>query len=243
MEHRHDVQERVVLGDPERVGHGLGEAVEEHRAVRVDDALGVARRAGRVTHARGVGLVERGPAAERRGRGQQRLVLGERRGHPRLGRVAHDHDRPHARDPVADPLEDRPEARVGEDDRVGGVVDDEGQVLRRQAQVERVEHGARAGRRPVELEVAVAVPGERRHTVALLHAELGEHAREAQRPLGEVGVGVAEQGLAGHARGEPLLRPEAAAALEEMGERQRVMHHEVVDVGAHRPEASPCPRL
>jgi len=32
--------ERVVLGDPERVGHGLGEAVEEHRRVRVDDPFG-----------------------------------------------------------------------------------------------------------------------------------------------------------------------------------------------------------
>src|SRR3989338_6282704 len=57
----------VGLREPELVGHGLGEAVQEHRAVRVDHALRVARRARRVAHARGVGLVERGPGGERRG--------------------------------------------------------------------------------------------------------------------------------------------------------------------------------
>jgi hypothetical protein len=43
VEHRHHRQQRVGLGDAERVGHARDERVEHRRAVAVRDALGVAR--------------------------------------------------------------------------------------------------------------------------------------------------------------------------------------------------------
>ncbi len=43
-----------------------------------------------------------------------------------------------------------------------------------QARIERVQHSARPGHRVVQLEVAVAVPGDRAHAVAVHDAERGE---------------------------------------------------------------------
>ena len=138
VEHRHDVQDAVVLGKAEQVGRGLGEAVEEHRAVRVDDAFRMAGGAGGVAHAGGIGLGERWPFAHRLGARHERFVLGMLR--RRLGRagnaVGHDHDASHGRQRVPDPRDHGPEARVDEDGGVAGVIDDVGQVRRREADVE-----------------------------------------------------------------------------------------------------------
>jgi hypothetical protein len=80
----------------------------------------------------------------------------------------------------------------------------------------------------------MAVPGQGRDAIALAHAEIAQHAGQTKRPRGELGVGVAEQRLAGPACGQGLAREDAAAALEELRERQRVIHHEVVDRRAHQ---------
>ncbi len=72
--------------------------------------------------------------------------------------------------------EDGHEGGVDEDHPVLSMVDDVCELLREQADVERVQHRARAGDREVELEVALVVPGERPHAVSLADAETGEHA-------------------------------------------------------------------
>ena len=59
------------------------------------------------------------------------------------------------------------------------MVDDVGELLLEQADVERVQHRADAGHGEVQLEMALVVPGERRHAVALLDAEPRERAGEA----------------------------------------------------------------
>src|SRR5256884_7946739 len=97
-----------------------------------------------------------------------------------------------------------------------------------------MEDEAAERRSPVHLEVAVAVPREGGDAVALLQTEGAEDAGEAGRPLGEVRVGVAEEGPAGNTRGDRLLRPEPAAPLEEVRQRERVVHHEVVELRTHR---------
>ena len=60
VEHRHDRQDRVVHRDAEaeRVVRADAERVQDGRAVRVDDALRQAGRAARVAHRRGLVLVE-----------------------------------------------------------------------------------------------------------------------------------------------------------------------------------------
>ena len=85
-------------------------------------------------------------------------------------------------------LQQRHQRVVDEDDLVLGVVDDVGQLLLEQADVERVQHRAGAGHREVQLEVALVVPGERADAVARLHAEPAERAREAVDAIGQLGV-------------------------------------------------------
>ena len=69
------------------------------------------------------------------------------------------------------------------------MVDDVGELLVEQADVERVQHRPDARDREVELEVALVVPGERPDPVALLDAEPAERAREPVDPLGDLGEG------------------------------------------------------
>src|SRR5438034_98610 len=64
VEHGDDVEDRVVLRDPERVGERLPEAVQEHRPVGVHDRLRAPRGARGVAHARRVGLREPRPARD-----------------------------------------------------------------------------------------------------------------------------------------------------------------------------------
>src|SRR5437879_13923182 len=91
------------------------------------------------------------------------------------------------------------------------MVDVEVKVMCREPEVQRVEDTAAERRRPVDLEVAVAVPGEGRHAVALPEAEGPEGAGEAGRPLGKVRVRMAEERTAGDACGDRLLREEPTA--------------------------------
>ena len=90
---------------------------------------------------------------------------------------------------------------------------DEGELLGRQAQIERVHHRAHARHGEVELEMAVVVPGQRGHPVAGLDAEAGERVAETPHAGDEIAVGVAmcARGLFGHdllGRVQPLHPPD-----------------------------------
>ena len=75
-------------------------------------------------------------------------------------------------------------------DPVLGVVDDVGEVVVVQAQVQRVEHGADRRNREIRLEVLLARPSQRRDAVARPDAERCERDREAAGPVEHVRVGV-----------------------------------------------------
>ena len=125
--------------------------------MRVDDALRQAGRAARVTHRRGLVLVEVGldPVVGRRAR-EQLLV-----------RVLDDEDVLDLR-AVAELLEQRQERAVDDHGLVAGVVRDVREVVRVQAQVQRVQHEAAARDAEVRLVMLVVVPAERRDAVAAL---------------------------------------------------------------------------
>jgi hypothetical protein len=119
----------------------------------------------RVAHAGGLVLVLHVPFGGRRG-SQQGLVVVQLGG-AGVGRlvacaVVHHHDVAHGREGRQERPQQLDQRAVDEDDLVLGVVDDVGELLGEQADVERVQHPAAAGRGEVELEVAGGVPGERR---------------------------------------------------------------------------------
>ena len=95
---------------------------------------------------------------------QVRHCDGARRRHVRaVGHRDEGLDRLHAR---GDRLDQRQEGQVEEQDLVFGMVGDPDHLVGMQARVQRVQHGARARHRVVQLHVAVAVPGQRGDAVA-----------------------------------------------------------------------------
>ena len=70
-----------------------------------------------------------------------------------------------------------------------GVVDDVGQLLGREPDVQRVQHRPHAGDGEVGLQVALVVPAEGADPVALLDAEAGQGRRQLLGPGGHLGEG------------------------------------------------------
>ena len=184
VEHRHDRQHGVRLAESHPRGRQDRERVKHERAVRVDDALRLARRARGVAHGRGgplVGIRRRRPSGRR-----PRASLRSRR-HPRPASLP-------APTTITrltfvlrrDLLPQRQQRFVHQDDAIVGVVDDEGELVGMQAEVQRVEHGARHRHAEVRLEVLMMIPRERRHAIARPDAQRAERAGQPPRPRGEV---------------------------------------------------------
>jgi hypothetical protein len=113
---------------------------------------------------------------------------------------------------------------VDEDHLVVGVVDDVGELLGEQADVEGVQDSPRARRGEVELEVAGGVPGERGHAPVGGDPEIVEHPAElagAGCPLPYV-VRSRPSPVAGD---DALVRVILLSPLEDVGNRQwNVLH-------------------
>jgi hypothetical protein len=71
------------------------------------------------------------------------------------------------------------------------MVGDPGDLVGRQARIDGVHHAAAAGDAEIELEMAVAVPGQRGHAVAERQAQAVQGIGDLARARGGVGVGVA----------------------------------------------------
>ena len=153
------------LADAERVDRHARRWCAGRSTGGVDDALRVARGAARVTHRRGAVLVVdvevdrlgRRPAGPRSR--SSSMPVGSV-GDLALA-VVHHHEMAHGLERRQQRPQQAGERAVDEDDLVLGVVDDVGELLGEQPDVERVQHAAGARRREVQLEVARRVPAER----------------------------------------------------------------------------------
>ena len=88
--------------------------------------------------------------------------------------------------------ERRQQRRVDEHQLVLGVVDDELELLRKQPRVQRVQHGAHAGDRVIQLEMPVIVPGERPDPVTGLDARRLQRVGELARAPEDLGPGACD---------------------------------------------------
>jgi len=137
-------------------------------------------------------------------------------------------------------VEDRDQGLVDEEDLVLGIPDDELEVLRKEAQVEGVEHGAHGGDRVIELEVAVVVPAEGRDPVALADTEALQGARQLVDPGHHLAVGGAVD--AALLLGDDLLpREEALDAPQPVLGRQLVVLHQTFHNATSGPKSSQFP--
>ena len=228
MEHRHDRHEGVVDAEAhaERGVRADPERVQDGRAVRVDDPARPARRAARVTHRRGFPLVDTRVLPLVRVGGREELLV----------RVLDDEDVLDRR-LGAELLEQGDEGAVDDHGAVACVRRDVGEVVRMEAEVERVEDEAAARDPEVRLVVLVVVPAERRDAVAALEAELAERGRELPRPPHRLAVVRAVEALVGEARDDLAVAEELLRARQQVRQREREVHHQALHP-AHSPTAA-----
>jgi hypothetical protein len=126
---------------------------------------------------------------------------------------------------LAEVLDERPEHLVRDQDAVARVRRDVREVVRVQAQVQRVRDHAADRDADVGLEVLVMVPAEGPDTVAVLQAELvAERGGELARTRRELGVGVAMPAAVGQSRDDLPVAEELLAAPQDRRHVQLVVH-------------------
>ena len=230
MEHRHDRQKRLLLGhvQAERRRERLTERVQHRRAMRVENALRHPRRAARVAHGRGRILVEAGILVVVRIGSREQLLVG----------VLDDEDVLDRR-PVRELLPERQQRAVDDHGLVARVGGDVGEIVRMQAQVERVQDVAGARDAEVGLEVLVVVPAKRGDAGARLEPEPLERDRQLPRAAAEVGERVAVEAPVGKPRDDLLVREVRLRPLQDRRQRQLEVHHQTLHGCLLLPETLP----
>ena len=107
-----------------------------------------------------------------------------------MGAVGHRHDVAHALHLRQQLLDGREQVEVDEEELIVGVVDDVDDLLGEEPRVVRVADRAHAGDAVVELEVTVAIPGQRTDPVADLDAEVEQGLGDLLRALVRIAIGV-----------------------------------------------------
>ena len=157
--------------------------------------------------------------------------FGDLRRHRHEVPAGHGHERLDGLNARGDRLDQRQEGEIEEEDRVLRMVGNPHHLVRVQPGVERVQHGAGARHRVVQLHVAVAVPGQRRDAIAEADAVRSQCVGHSARALGEIGVGLAMQVAFDTAGDDFLVAVVTLRMREERGDQQRLLHHVCVHGG------------
>ena len=223
VEHGDHREHGVAEREAERVGQRGHHRVQDQRTVGVDDALGASG------GARGVAEPGRLPLLEvREGEGVHlrldHLLVVEREvgsGVP----VGPDHHRAQVH-VLVESLVDGEEHVVHQQEPILGVVHDVGEVLAREAGVERVQDapGQRDGE--VGLQVAGVVPAQRGDAVTGLQAQAHQRVGQLLHPLVELPVGRALDRLVGPSGDDLDVGEVLPGAIEDREQRQLVVHHQ-----------------
>ncbi len=226
VEHRHDGQHGVHRGQVHRVGQRGAVRMQHGRTIRIQHALRVAGRAGRVAEPRRLLLVEARPVVVAVFRFDERFVAEQRRGGGRQVRgVRHRDPALHVRALRRDRVDQRREIDVEQHVAVFRVIDDVRDLFGKQARIDRVAHGAHPADPVIRFQMPVAVPRQRADAVAGFDAEPRQRLRQLLRAAFAIAVRVAMQ-VAFHA-----LRHDLRVAGVPRGMRnqrrheQRHIHH------------------
>ncbi|MND79599.1 hypothetical protein D3C80_713450 [compost metagenome] len=228
MEHGHHRQDDF-LGRRAQDGRlQTQQGMDEVRTVRIEDPLGVSRRARGVAQAAGGLLVEAAPFHVFRRLLQHGLIAVDHRqlGLRHVVGIGHDHDALDRRTVRQDGVQQRHEGQIDEDDPIARVVDDINQLFREQARIQGVAHGADAHDAVPGLDVVCGVPGQGGDTVARMHAPGLQRVRH---PLGAT-----MNGPIGGALDRPLdgashdlaVRVPILGVIENLVDRQRPVLHQ-----------------
>ena len=218
MEHGHDAAHRVGCGKAHGIRHANGHRVEVLRAMLVFHALRPAGGAAGVAEAEWRGFRDAWPFVARGLAGDERLVV--HRGRGRSGRILKallhgHHDSLHGGNAPGQGFEQRQRVRIRDDDLILGVVDDVLQIMRREPDVQRVQHRAHAGHGVVRLQMPRTVPHEGAHPVTDVDAGVLQRVGELMCAVSAFRVSLAA--CAGCRGGDDLdVGRQLGAAVDEM---------------------------
>ena len=183
VKHRHHGQDNVPGGVAAGVGGGQHPGVQHQRAVAVEHPLGRARGARGVAQPARVVLVGPRPFGHRLVRRNQGFVRAGpaqgRFGHGRL--VAQQDETLDGGQLVLQVFHQGHEVEIEENDAIARVVEDVGHLGAEQPRVDRVADRAHAGNGVEQLEMAKAVPGQRRDWLARRDPERRQRTARAPR--------------------------------------------------------------
>jgi len=123
-------------------------------------------------------------------------------------------------------LGERHKRQVEEQHLVLGVVDNVGELVGEEPRVDGVAHGADAGDRVIGLEVAMVVPGDRRHPVAEPDTETHQRLRELLGARLGIGIGKAMERAFRRARDDLGIGVIARRVADQRLDQQRPIHHQ-----------------
>ncbi len=223
---------------PESPAEPSGHGVQHDRAVRIEHALGIARGAGGVAKdGAGVLFDHRPIEAGLLGR-QQGLVT--KRVHSaglEIGLFGQADEGLELRQLRRDPIHHLRKARIEQQPRGPGVVQDVADLVFEQARIDRVQHGAEAGDGEKHLNVPVGVPGQGRHPVAGLNTQGDQGLGQSLRPASEFGIAIADDIALDRARDDLALAVVPRRVPKNGRGRQRLGLHQSRDHGARLPGA------
>ena len=189
VEHGHLRQHAVARPDGHARSGRHGQRVEEGRPVRGDDALRSAGRSRRVAKSHGcrLGDVETVIGV---GLSTEEVLIGEEAREVRVGNgVVQDDDRRQITHDVAHLRQQGEEVGIDQDGLVVSVLQNEGQLLGRQPDIERVQDTARARNSEVRLKMPGAVPGQCPHGSRPIQLQVVEPMHEPLGAKTHLGVG------------------------------------------------------
>ena len=123
-------------------------------------------------------------------------------------------------------LDGRQQVQVDEEELILGVIDDVDDLLGKEARVDRVADRAHAGNAVVQLEVAVAVPGQRADAVADLDAQREQRLGDLLRARVGVAIGVAMDRAFDGAGDDLGVAVVEGGMLDELRNQKRAVLHE-----------------
>ena len=175
VEHGHHGQDGIACGDAHHIGQSRSVGMQDGRAVAVQRALGVACGATGVAEARSGVFIKLGPGVlgglalnpgfvtdQARNAGIGGQLVGIAQGHVMANGGA----------AAVNLFHQGQKTHVKAQHLVFCMVGNPDHLVRVQTRVDGVQHPARAAHAKVQLQVAVAVPGERGHAVAKAQAQL-----------------------------------------------------------------------
>ena len=188
MEHRHNHQHPIAFAQGD-----VGSAGDHHRmhigaAMAIHHTFRVSGGSAGVTHGHTGSLVHVGIGKARRLGSQQFVVVQGRTEQGRVDRAAHD-DVFDRRQLIADPSKQRSDRGVNDDHLVPSVVDDIGELLGKEPNVQRVKHRSHTRNRQVGLHVRLVVPHKGANSISVTDSQTGKCGGQLISPIGNFGEG------------------------------------------------------